>query len=508
MSDERPNLTVIRGGKSQSKDANAADGSTKDERAPSFVDGLEYNDVGNAERLVAAHGKDLAYVSGVRRWLYWSEEEGIWKWDNDGRIVRLAIATLDLLKDRAKLLDVKDPDSAEKLRKFVSSHKSAPRIEAMIKLAQSMEGVSCSFADFDSKPNLTGRLLLKKNPGIAVRAPKREDRCTMVLGAEYRAGARSKVWDRFLARVQPNPAIRKRLQMLTGYSLYGKNHERLMVVLFGPTTTGKSQFMMAVDGAFGQYAKYTNLSVLRDNQDERPRADIVRIFRSRLVWAEEASGAWHIHPDQIKRMAGATQLAARLPHDKEFIDGEPSFTFWLLSNHPPSIEGADDAVWKRMQVVPFSVRIPDSEIDVDLPERLATSSAREAILAWAVEGWNLYVTEKMSGRDPFRVTPELADSLEDFKSGVSDLDAFAAEALEFGAELTEEIEQLYAAYQVWVSREGTKPVTKNAFSRFLTGRGSSIRVGKAKDAEGWRSTRFRDGVCLKESWQKIAAVNE
>lgn len=502
MSD-RSKFTVIQGGKQAGQDDADPGASTQEQRAPSFVDGLEYNDVGNAQRLVSEHGKNLAYVSGVRKWLYWSEEDGVWKWDNDGRIVRLAIATLDLLKERARMLDTKDPDGAEKLRKFVSSHKSAPKIEAMIKLATSMEGVSCSLTDFDSKPHNLRGLVLKRNPGVEVREPKREDRCTMVLGAEYNAGARSKVWDRFLRRVQPNPAILRRLQMLTGYSLYGKNHERLMVVLFGPTTTGKSQFIMAVDGAFGQYSKYTNLSVLRDNQDERPRADIVRIFRSRLVWAEEASGAWHIHPDQIKRMAGATQLAARLPHDKDYLDGEPSFTFWLLSNHPPSIEGADDAVWKRMQVVPFNVRIPDSEIDVDLPDRLSTTRAREAILAWAIEGWNMYVNEKMAGRDPFRITPELAGSLEDFKSGVSDVDAFAAEALVFGSEMSEEIERLYSAYSLWASREGAKPITKNAFSRFLTGRGTAIRVGKVKGA----STRFRDGVCLNEAWSRIAGAD-
>ncbi|MBV9452643.1 MAG: hypothetical protein JOZ19_00760 [Rubrobacter sp.] len=57
---------------------------------------------------------------------------------------------------------------------------------------------------------------------------------------------------------------------------------------------------------------------------------------------------------------------------------------WLATNHKPEIRGTDPAIWDRIRLVPFDVRIPSGEVDRELPEKL--KAELPGILAWAVRG--------------------------------------------------------------------------------------------------------------------------
>jgi putative DNA primase/helicase len=40
----------------------------------------------------------------------------------------------------------------------------------------------------------------------------------------------------------------------------------------------------------------------------------------------------------------------------------PEFKLWLVASDRPRVRGTDDAFWRRVRVIPFTVEIPESGI--------------------------------------------------------------------------------------------------------------------------------------------------
>ena len=63
---------------------------------------------------------------------------------------------------------------------------------------------------------------------------------------------------------------------------------------------------------------------------------------------------------------------------------EPTHKIFLATNHKPEIRDINNAIWRRVRLIPFNVTIPDAEQDRQLPEKLKDEWT--GILKWAVEG--------------------------------------------------------------------------------------------------------------------------
>jgi P4 family phage/plasmid primase-like protien len=329
-----------------------------------------------------------------------------------------------------------------------------------------------------------------------------EDYNTFSTGTSYRANARLPEWEKFLERFLPDREIREWLQKLAGYTILGRNPKRLMVVAFGPTSTGKTTFANALSHALGAYASGTTMTVFRDNQDERPRPDLVKVLTKRFVFAEEASASWRLHPDQIKRITGGAKIQARVPYAKEYMDILPAFTPWLLTNHAPTIDGADAALWRRMIIVPFDVQIPANEEDDHFQELLESERGREAILAWAVEGYRLYLADT----DSLTYAPAGAiEAGRRFRAEVSDFAAAMEELCEYGepGDYRVTATQLYQAYIVWCDNHNIKDndrMSLQKFGREVKGLGHQRKQVKVDGTPTW----FLTGLRLKSGWLKAA----
>jgi putative DNA primase/helicase len=59
-------------------------------------------------------------------------------------------------------------------------------------------------------------------------------------------------------------------------------------------------------------------------------------------------------------------------HRKESsaYDFPETHKLWIDGNHKPALSGGDQAIWNRVHLIPFNVKIPDSEIDQELPVKL------------------------------------------------------------------------------------------------------------------------------------------
>ena len=89
-------------------------------------------DLGNAQRFVKRHGKNVRFIPEWRKWIIWDGNR--WEVDNDGAVVRLAKETVWAMYGEA--LRRADQRQQTALFKHALKSQSEARLNAMVSLAQ------------------------------------------------------------------------------------------------------------------------------------------------------------------------------------------------------------------------------------------------------------------------------------------------------------------------------------------------------------------------------------
>lgn len=62
-------------------------------------------------------------------------------------------------------------------------------------------------------------------------------------------------------------------------------------------------------------------------------------------------------------MTGGENFTARFMR-QDYFEVTPAFKLWLVANGRPRVRGTDEALWRRIRVIPFDVSIPKAERDL------------------------------------------------------------------------------------------------------------------------------------------------
>lgn len=442
-----------------------------------------FNDSGNAKRFLVSLGGDVRHVPGEGRSGTWYLYDGTtWRPDNS-QIHIWAQQVADNAADVARGWLSEDPadNAAKSAVKWFHTSSMSPGLAKM--KSEAAPHVELSVNDFDRDPNLlvcpNGTLELKP-VGVEFRGNRRSDYAKLCTGVAYDPTARHGVWDKFLDTFVPDLELRAYLQLVAGYSLTAKPEDRAMFIVIGPTSSGKSTFMEAMLSSLGDYASIFNLSMLRDSQEERSRPDLVAALPKRMLFASEASAEWHLHADHIKRLTGGDRISARKPFGSEYLTMRPAFTAWMVTNEPPSVEGADLALWQRLIALPFPVSLPGERFPVS---ELHTPAAREAVLAWVVEGWKAY-REAGTIRD---LPTAAVDATHALRGSLSELDFWLNGCCEFDAGYCVRPDDLFSSYRLWAEEYGTRgrELSFVKFGKAIKGRGFERKQKRIDGQPEW-----------------------
>jgi putative DNA primase/helicase len=427
-------------------------------------------DLGNAERLVKYYGDRLHYCYERKRWLAWSGK--VWEWDAGAKIAALAkLAVRNVYHEAGN-----EPD--EKKRKELADHakrsESDHRINAMINLAQSELGIPVKVTELDTNPWLFNCL----NGTIDLRSgqllPHRKgDLLTVIVPVEYRSNPEAQCprWLRFLDRViDGNADLAGYLQRAVGYSLTGDTKSQVLFFLYGLGNNGKSTFVITIRKLMGEYGARvtTELFMLRDKNVGGPKETLANLKGKRYVVASELEDSRRLAISLIKDMTGGETIRADRKYEHE-IEYQPTHKLWLVGNHKPIITDTTLSIWRRMKLIPFTVTIPDKEIDPDLPSKL--EEELPGILTWAVKGCLDWQQHGLN--EPDAVTTATAsyrheqDILGDFIEDCCVLEPLATIAK---SEMKEE-------YHKWCQDNTMEPITQKTFRARLIERGITDRKG-------------------------------
>ncbi|MHB1610069.1 MAG: phage/plasmid primase, P4 family [Sulfobacillus sp.] len=419
------------------------------------------NDRGNAQRLVKRHADDLRFCHQTGNWLVWDGRR--WAKDDTGEVMRRAKETARAIYEEIPL----GSNDVEKdaIYKHAKSSENKTPLQNMITLAQSELPIPIVLDQLDQNPwrlNVLNGTLDLRNGHLYPH--ERTHFLTKLLPVEYDANATAPRWETFLSQIVGGDQILVTyLQRAIGYSLTDDMSEQVFFVLHGRGANGKSVFLDTLLSLFSDYGRRVSFETfVTQPYAASTTTNMAMIAGARFVTASESEEHHRLAESLIKDITGGEKSVGRLLYQNPF-QFRPTAKIWLATNHKPQIRGSDHAIWRRVQLIPFTVTIPEDEQDRHLAQKL--KNELPGILAWAVRGCLAWQKDGLQ-------TPTAVRSATDAYREESDiLGPFIAERCIVTREATASAKDLYAEYCTWCEDNRERAISQKAFGGRLTERG-------------------------------------
>jgi putative DNA primase/helicase len=453
-------------------DPRGAAGADRKEAPTASSPAFGLSDLGNADRLIHWHGDKIRYAADAQTWLTYSA--GVWADEiaevEVEELAKHALARAEI-HERDSHSDVPDdytkagdpkPTARARFFEWMGKSQMYPKIVAMRSMARSDARVRTALGEFDRDPmmfNASNCAVNLETGEVVPHSPEQMFRHQSSIA--YNPDAKCPMWDRFLARVQPDPEMREYLQQTLGYSMTGRMDEHAIFIHNGPGATGKTTFLEVIGAVMGNYGQKLDRETLLSKAGTTAiPADVARMAGARFLAASETAAGRKLDDERIKELVGGDTQTARHLYGKWF-DFKPTGKIHMATNHLPSFESGGDGMGRRLRLVPWEQQIPEGERDKTLKERIVASEA-EGVLAWLVSG--AVAWSKKGGL----VTPH--EVVVRSKEHVEEADPvwpFIHERLEMGDGYMTEFASIYGAYETWSQLNGNRPMSGRAFSLAL-----------------------------------------
>lgn len=435
---------------SSSGNGDSAENVSPDEErklAPEDSGDIIFTDIGNGMRFAQHYIQTVHYSFPQDAWFIWND--CYWQQDQNGEIFRRAKAVARSIYTEA------DQAKGDSLKKALAKHaihsSSQYALQAMLAAARSEPGIPVQPAQWDADPWLlnvqNGTIDLRDG---SLRPHDPNDLLTRIIPAEYHPDAVSPLWERFLRETTGEDAqTQAYLARAVGYSLTGITSEEKLFFVHGPAASGKSTFIETIKATLGDYAMTADFETfLARSFTGGIRNDIARLAGARFVASIEVDEGKKLAEGLVKTITGGDTVTARFLHQEAF-EFRPQFALWLCANHRPPLDDSDDAMWRRIDVIPFIHSVPPEKRDPTLKKTLrdpALSGA--AILAWAVRGcleWQ---------RQGLGTAPKITEATAAYREEQDPLSDFITECCVESPTATVSSAALIAAYQQWYRTSG------------------------------------------------------
>lgn len=393
----------------------------------------EYTDLGNAKRIVRLAQDKAVYVSEIAQWLSWNglhwqkDETGMlpfveemltelrseaavfgaevvkWLKDNNECVMP---TEKEMKKDPVKYKDLK-PLLAQRdaALKWVLASQNGARIRAAVSLAQqyqASQGKSASIHEFDNKGDFIGVAngVVKLSTGELIQGDA-SYKITKCVNATYDPEATCPNWEYWINEYMGGDVeLVKYIQKQCGVALAGGEKDRMFIHVGAPdagkSTVQKTLFILAHD-----YASVAEDRLLTHDTFDKAY-HMAQLYGVRLLNIAETKEDAKLDDKLVKACLDSGEITGRHPAGRPF-QFQPEFTGIISTNHMPYI-GDDKGVWKRVRIVQWNYKIPDSAKDAKFIEKNFKPELN-GILNWCIKGYQAYLSEGWN--DPERITQEM-----------------------------------------------------------------------------------------------------
>ena len=311
--------------------------------------------------LAQQQADDLRYIAESSQWMRWAGER--WRPEK-------TLAAFDESRKLCRLAG----DSRAKI------------VAAVITLARSDRRLAATADQWDRDPMVLNaqRAAIDLATG-AIRPAARLDYLTKQTSTWLaERGTAHPRWSGFLDLVTDGDAeLIGFLQRFAGYCLTAQTNEHAFLFLYGPGANGKSVFVSTLAKIMGDYAIAAPMEMFLASKYDRHPTEIARLKGARLVIAQETQKGRRWDEAKIKALTSSDPLSGHFMR-QDFFDFEPTHKLIITGNHRPGISGVNEAMRRRLLLVPFKIEIPAEERDPDFAGKLVAE--HPAILRWMVDG--------------------------------------------------------------------------------------------------------------------------
>ena len=291
---------------------------------------------------------------------------------------------------------------------------------------------------------------------------------------DYDPEATAPTWRAFLDRVWPNdPESIAALQEWFGYVLSGRTDQQKILLIVGPTRSGKgtiARILASLVGA-GNMAGPT-LAGLGSNFGLSPLLgkSLAVISDARLTGRDG-----HQVVERLLTISGEDTIDV----DRKFKDpwtGKLPTRIMVLSNELPNFGDSSGVIARRFVVLNMTVSWLGKE-DTTLTDKL--TAEMPGILNWALDG--LARLERAGRLTEPPASLEAVTTMQDTASPTS---AFVRECCQTGPTCEVPVDELWAAWKDWAEDSGLRAGTKQMLGRNLLSVVPQLRRSKPRGDDG------------------------
>jgi len=411
---------------------------------------------------------DWRYVAGWGKWLVW---DGL-RWRTED-----TLAAADLIRHVCRHASVKATNSRIAAKLAASS-----TIGGVERLARADRRHAATVDEWDAD-----EWLLNTPGGVVdlrsgrLRPHDRCDRMTKITTATPTGQCPN--WHKFIDEVTGGDvAMQAYLQRMVGYALTGSTREHALFFLFGTGANGKSVFVNTLATILGDYAANAPMDTFMETRTDRHPTDMAGLRGARFVAAIETEQGKRWAESKLKNLTGGDKISARFMR-QDFFEFFPQFKLFVAGNHKPAIRNIDEAMKRRLHLIPFTITVPPERRDKHLQQKLLAE--RDGILAWALQGCLEW--QRLGRLDP---PQRVLEATEEYFEAEDALGRWLDERCTRESSAKSLTAELFADWKQWAEASGEFVGSQKRFADLLLTRG----------LEKWRNSaglRGFQGVGLK-----------
>ena len=438
---------------------------------------LETNDTGNVRRVLLYCGKSIVYDKSKKMLALWNGM--YWDYDAKEEIHRLITAVMDNYYEAA--INAKNLSKEEHQR--LVSHARKSNNGRDIKVILEMLEYYNTIKELKSEPHylnvLNGVVDLKTKK---LYPHEMNYQFTSVCNANYYPDEKSKHFKDFVQNIFYNDKdVIRYVQQAFGYGITGERAEQKIFFMYGVGGNGKSVLVDAISDVLNGFAAVLPTSGLTKEHSNAGAAtpELIPLIGKRIAFSNELKGDQTMNDLAVKQLTGDKKISVRYMR-KEFISIPVTFKIFVDTNFLPYFKYYDDAIERRVVIIPFNRTFSERTRDNELGKKLREDN--DYILKWLVNGAYQYYEK---GR---LEEPEIIKNAKwEFKDNSDSVGMFIKDKTEecFGGEIASS--DLYNIYLAYCKKKSYDPLGRKSFSQAVKKKGIQ-RVSK-RDANYFKNIK-------------------
>lgn len=418
---------------------------------------------GRVSRFLHIHGENIKYCSAFADnksssgWLIWNGKR--WVIDRLNKIMLMVKDTNDFMRlelENYKQLD--EQDGTSNAKEFTKEKKNATSLRGYTDVIK-----GASFEKIIAPDELDAKDYILNTPDFSINLKtgvKSKPDKNLLLTKSTTVTPISQDCPRFkqfLNQILNNDVdLINYIQKMFGYFLSGSIREQKMFVFWGDGNNGKSLLLEIFRDIVGDYISNAQMETFQSGNKSSSNAssDLARLSNARVVTVNETNEGIRLNEGLVKQLTGGDPITARFLFCPEF-EFTPKFKIVMVTNHKPIITGTDNGIWRRIVLIPFSVTIPNKDIDKDLKEKLLLEA--DAILNWFIEGTLKYNIEGLN-------EPEILLKAKNIYKNEMDVVArFIEQSCTLGEGKKVKSTEIYQRYKQWATLNNEYAMSSTKF---------------------------------------------